>query len=69
MTITKKIIFTCFKNGNRQTVRVFGCMRVQTPTAGIWTFVVEAARDMDIHNGRFNMWLPIRQFLNTEVIF
>lgn len=44
-------------------------MRVQSPTAGIWTFVVEAARDMDIHNGRFNMWLPIRQFLNAEVTF
>lgn len=44
-------------------------MRVQSPTAGIWTFVVEAARDMDVHNGRFNMWLPIRQFLNAEVTF
>lgn len=44
-------------------------MRVQAPTPGIWTFVVEAARDMDIHNGRFNMWLPIKQFLNSEVTF
>ncbi|MDE6641083.1 MAG: S8 family peptidase [Acetatifactor sp.] len=44
-------------------------MRVQAPTPGIWTFVVEAARDMDVHNGRFNMWLPIRQFLNSEVTF
>ncbi|MDE5589725.1 MAG: S8 family peptidase [Acetatifactor sp.] len=44
-------------------------MRVQAPTPGIWTFVVEAARDMDVHNGRFNMWLPIRQFLNAEVTF
>lgn len=44
-------------------------MRVQAPTAGIWTFVVEAARDMDVHNGRFNMWLPIKQFLNAEVTF
>ncbi len=42
-------------------------MRIQAPTAGIWTFVVEAVRD--IHNGQFNIWLPVRQFLNTEVSF
>ena len=42
-------------------------MRVQAPTAGIWTFAVEAARD--IHNGQFNIWLPIKQFLNSEVTF
>lgn len=42
-------------------------MRIQAPTAGIWTFVVEAARE--IHNGQFNMWLPIKQFLNAEVAF
>lgn len=42
-------------------------MRIQEPTAGIWTFVVEAVRD--INNGQFNIWLPVRQFLNTEVSF
>lgn len=42
-------------------------MRIQEPTAGIWTFVVEAVRD--IHNGQFNIWLPVRQFLNAEVSF
>lgn len=42
-------------------------MRIQAPTAGIWTFIVEAARD--IHNGQFNIWLPIKQFLNSEVTF
>ncbi len=42
-------------------------MRIQAPTAGIWTFVVEAVRD--INNGQFNIWLPVRQFLNTEASF
>lgn len=42
-------------------------MRVQAPTVGIWTFTVEAASE--IHNGRFNLWLPIRQFMNTDVAF
>ena len=42
-------------------------IRVQDPTAGIWTFGVEAAGE--IHNGEFHMWLPITQFLNTEVYF
>lgn len=42
-------------------------MRIQAPTAGIWTFIVEAARD--IHNGQFNIWLPIKQFMNSEVTF
>lgn len=41
-------------------------IRVQDPTPGIWTFRVEAA---DIHNGDFNMWLPITQFLSAPVYF
>ena len=42
-------------------------LRVEAPTPGIWTFYVEAAGE--IHNGTFHMWLPITQFLNTEVYF
>lgn len=42
-------------------------MRIQAPTAGIWTFIVEASRN--IYNGQFNMWLPIRQFMNAEAAF
>ncbi len=41
--------------------------RVQDPTPGIWTFQVTATGE--IHNGRFDMWLPITEFLNTEVYF
>lgn len=41
--------------------------RLEEPTAGIWTFRVTAARE--IHNGIFDMWLPITQFLNTETTF
>ncbi len=42
-------------------------MRIQAPTAGIWTFTVEPVRG--ISNGRFNIWLPVRQFLNAEAVF
>ncbi len=42
-------------------------MRVQDPTPGIWTFQVGAVGE--IHNGEFNMWLPIRQFLSAPVYF
>lgn len=42
-------------------------MRVQDPTPGIWTFQVEAVGE--IHNGEFNMWLPIKQFLTAPVYF
>lgn len=42
-------------------------MRIQAPTAGIWTFIVEASRN--IYNGQFNMWLPLKQFLNAEAGF
>lgn len=42
-------------------------LKVQDPTAGIWTFQVEAAGE--IHNGEFNMWLPIKQFLSAPVYF
>lgn len=41
--------------------------RVQDPTPGIWTFRVSAVGD--IYNGQFNMWLPITDFLNTQVYF
>ncbi len=41
--------------------------RLQDPTPGIWTFIVSA--DGEVHSGAFNMWLPITQFLDTEVYF
>ncbi len=42
-------------------------MRVQSPTAGIWTFQVEAVGE--ISNGIFHFWLPVTQFINTQVNF
>lgn len=42
-------------------------MRVQDPTPGIWTFQVGAVGE--IHNGEFNMWLPVKQFLSAPVYF
>ncbi len=41
--------------------------RLETPTEGIWTLRVSAVGE--VHNGEFNIWLPITQFLNTEVYF
>ena len=41
--------------------------RVQAPTQGIWTFTVSAVGK--VYNGVFHMWLPIREFLNTEIYF
>lgn len=42
-------------------------LRVAAPTAGIWTFEVQAVGD--VHNGTFHMWLPITQFLEAPVYF
>ena len=42
-------------------------LRVQDPTPGIWTFIVETSGE--IHNGEFHMWLPITQFLSAPVYF
>lgn len=42
-------------------------LRVVTPTAGIWTFEVQAVGN--VHNGTFHMWLPITQFLTSPVYF
>ena len=42
-------------------------LRVQDPTPGIWTFVVENAGM--IQNGQFHLWLPISQFLSAPVYF
>lgn len=41
--------------------------RVQAPTPGIWTFRVSATGE--VHNGEFNMWLPITEFLSGDVYF
>ena len=41
--------------------------RVSEPTEGIWTFRVQTVGQ--IFNGRFHAWLPITEFLNTEVYF
>lgn len=42
-------------------------MRVAAPTSGIWTFRVQSAGET--HNGVFHLWLPITQFMNTQVSF
>lgn len=41
--------------------------RVQNPTPGIWTFQVSATGE--VHNGQFDMWLPVTGFLNADVYF
>ena len=41
--------------------------KMEQPTAGIWTLRVSAVGE--VHNGEFNIWLPITEFLNTEVYF
>lgn len=42
-------------------------LRVKDPTPGIWTFQVDVVGD--VYNGKFNMWLPISQFLSAPVYF
>ncbi len=42
-------------------------IRLENPTAGIWTIRVSAQGE--VHNGEFNMWLPITEFLSGEVYF
>lgn len=41
--------------------------RLQDPTAGIWNFRVTATGR--VNNGIFHMWLPISQFLTSDVVF
>lgn len=41
--------------------------RLEDPTPGIWTFTVSA--EGEVRNGSFHMWLPITEFLDTEVYF
>lgn len=41
--------------------------RLQDPTPGIWTLRVSAIGE--VHNGEFNIWLPIKEFLDTPVYF
>ena len=41
--------------------------RLQDPTVGIWNFKVSATGR--VNNGTFHMWLPITQFLTSEVYF
>lgn len=41
--------------------------RLQNPTPGIWTFQVSSIGI--IYNGIFDMWLPITEFLDSQVYF
>lgn len=41
--------------------------RLVEPTTGIWNFRVSASGE--IHNGVFNIWLPITEFLSSEAYF
>lgn len=41
--------------------------RFGEPTAGIWTIRVETIGE--VYNGQFHMWLPMREFLSSEVVF
>ena len=41
--------------------------RISEPTEGIWTFRVQGVGQ--IFNGRFHAWLPVTEFLNTQVYF
>lgn len=41
--------------------------RFTDPTPGIWTLNVFSVGE--IHNGNFNIWLPINDFLNADVYF
>ena len=41
--------------------------RLQDPTPGIWSFQVNSPGT--VYNGTFDMWLPITEFLDSEVYF
>lgn len=41
--------------------------RFVSPTAGVWTFQIEA--EVEIPGGRYNMWLPIGDFLSGDTYF
>lgn len=45
----------------------FFLFRLSNPTPGIWTFRVTVVGN--VYNGRFHMWLPITQFLNSTTYF
>lgn len=45
----------------------FILFRFTDPTPGIWSIEIRAVGE--IYNGRFHMWLPITQFLNSETFF
>lgn len=41
--------------------------RVLAPTPGIWTFRVSSVGE--VHNGEFDMWLPMKEFMSGEAYF
>ncbi len=45
----------------------FILFRLAEPTPGIWTFRVTTVGE--VHNGTFHMWLPITQFLRSNIYF
>ena len=50
-----------------ETGKEVAVLRFENPTQGIWTVIV--IREGGNGSGNFNMWLPIRQFINGTAEF
>lgn len=64
--LDRTVVYLEYRLSVEQTVSEMISFRFSNPTAGIWRIHIQASR---ISDGIFNIWLPVTEFLNTEVYF
>lgn len=64
--LDRTVVYLEYRLSVEHTVSALISLRFQSPTAGIWRIHVQAGR---ISDGVYNIWLPVTEFLNTEVYF
>ena len=64
--LDKTVLYLEYRIAAEGTTSELISLRFQDPTPGIWKLQVQASQ---LGDGNYHIWLPVREFLNTEVYF
>lgn len=64
--LDKTVLYLEYRIAAEGTTSELISLRFQDPTPGIWKLQVQASQ---LGDGNYHIWLPVQEFLNTEVYF
>ena len=64
--LDKTVLYLEYRIAAEGTTSELISLRFQDPTPGIWKLQVQASQ---LGDGEYHIWLPVQEFLNTEVYF